>query len=83
MASVNWSKDALTLLDELDPLVRERIFSKVSWLGDNFSLIVPEPLRRDLKGLYKLRVGDYRVIYAVQGEVITIELLGHRRDIYR
>jgi len=33
----------------------------------------------------RLRVGDYRVIYAVDVEQNTIHLLGvgHRRDIYR
>lgn len=83
MASVNWSREALENLDALDSLIRERILTKVSWLRENLSAIVPEPLRRDLKGLYKLRVGDYRIVYTVRGDILTIELVGHRRDIYR
>lgn len=34
---------------------------------------------------YRIRVGDYRVIYDIEQEKITILVLaiGHRRDIYR
>lgn len=34
---------------------------------------------------YRLRVGDYRIIYQLQDEILLIILLriGHRREIYR
>lgn len=34
---------------------------------------------------YRIRVGDYRIIYDIEQEKITILVLaiGHRRDIYR
>ncbi len=83
MASVKWSTHALENLDELDPLIRERVLSKVSWLEENFADIVPEPLHRELKGLYKIRIGDYRTVYSVRRNAITIESVGHRREIYR
>jgi len=83
MASVNWSRESLEQLDSLDSLIRERVLSKVGWLGEHFEDIVPEPLHKEMKGLYKLRVGDYRVVYAVRGDSIFIEVVGHRRDIYR
>ena len=49
-------------LEKLDPIIRERILTKVSWLEENLADIVPEPLHRELKGSYKLRMGDYRVV---------------------
>jgi len=44
-----------------------------------------EALTGELAGLYKLRVGDYRVIYEVlwEEETIVIHAIGHRREIYR
>ena len=42
-----------------------------------------EPLRRSLSGFRKLRVGDYRVIYQIQGQTVIILKIGHRREIYR
>jgi mRNA interferase RelE/StbE len=40
------------------------------------------PLRRTLKGYWKLRVGDYRVIYKVDKSTVIIFRIGHRREIY-
>jgi mRNA interferase RelE/StbE len=35
--------------------------------------------------LYRLRVGNYRVIYEIQEDVLVILIvkIGHRRDIYK
>jgi len=41
-----------------------------------------EPLRRSLSGLRKLRVGDYRVIYRIQGAAVVILKIGHRKEVY-
>ena len=32
---------------------------------------------------YRLRVGDYRVLFEVEGEVIVVYRIRHRKDIYR
>ena len=48
-------------------------------------LIKPEALVGPLLGLSKLRMGDYRVVYEADREnrLITVHLIGHRREIYR
>jgi len=42
------------------------------------------PLRRNLVGLWKYRVGAYRVICRIEGERVTVLILrvGHRKDVY-
>ena len=40
------------------------------------------PLRRTLKGYWKLRVGDYRVIFEFDRSMIIVLGIGHRKDIY-
>jgi len=45
--------------------------------------VASEPLRRDLKGYRKLRVGDYRVIHKIQGNSIFILKIGNRKDVYK
>ncbi|MBM3306064.1 MAG: type II toxin-antitoxin system RelE/ParE family toxin [Candidatus Aminicenantes bacterium] len=40
------------------------------------------PLRQSLIGHRKMRVGDFRVIYRVQGDRIIILKIGHRKDVY-
>ena len=41
-----------------------------------------EPLRRTLKGYWKLRVGDYRVVFKVVKNEVWIFGVIHRRDVY-
>lgn len=41
-----------------------------------------EPLRKTLKGYWKMRVGDYRVVFRVDGEDILVLGICHRKDVY-
>ena len=43
------------------------------------------PLKRNLKGLMKLRVGHYRIIYSVQKNTVTVFVIkvGHRKEVYK
>jgi len=34
-------------------------------------------------GTYRFRIGDYRVIFDIEGEELVVLRVGHRRDIYR
>lgn len=40
------------------------------------------PLRRTLKGYWKLRVGDYRVVYVVHQAEVWILAIRHRGTVY-
>lgn len=42
-----------------------------------------EPLRKTLKGYWKLRIGDYRVVYLIEGQIVLIIGIRHRKEIYR
>ena len=45
-------------------------------------ILYAQPLRQILKGHRKLRVGDYRVIYRIDGDKIIILKIGHRKEVY-
>ena len=76
---------ALDALESLDNSTAKRVLNRLSWLSENFDDITPSPLKGTLSRTYKLRVGDWRVIYSFDQEehIITIHLVGHRRDIYK
>jgi mRNA interferase RelE/StbE len=42
-----------------------------------------EPLRKTLKGYWKLRVGDYRIVYKVEGNEVWIFAIINRKDVYK
>ncbi|AJF07677.1 type II toxin-antitoxin system RelE family toxin [Geoalkalibacter subterraneus] len=41
-----------------------------------------EPLRKTLKGYWKLRIGDYRVVFRVDHHQILVLGICHRKEIY-
>ena len=58
--------------------IQQSIKHKLSDVERAFDL----PLHGKLKGLYKLKVGEYRVVYTrTKGQVFVI-LIAHRREVY-
>jgi mRNA interferase RelE/StbE len=84
MYRVEFRPAAAQDFDNLDQVVADRLLKKLRWLAENFDSVRPEPLTGLFSGLFKLRVGDYRVIYQANREkkVLTVRLVGHRREIY-
>lgn len=58
-------KAASQELARLDKPVARRIAQRINWLAENLEAVRLETLSSELAGLYKLRVGDYRVLYEV------------------
>jgi mRNA interferase RelE/StbE len=67
----------------LDQHHRARITGAIELLARN----PYPPAARKLSNrlAYRVRVGDYRIIYSVQESTITIVVvaIGHRKDVYR
>jgi mRNA interferase RelE/StbE len=82
--SVGFEPESIDDLDEISQSVRTRILKKIEWLSVNFGIISAIPLTGQWSGFYKLRVGDYRVIYEFDPEnkLIIIARVGHRKEIY-
>jgi mRNA interferase RelE/StbE len=78
-------KPAIRELEKLDKKVGQRMVKRIEWLAGNLDKINPIALKGDLAGLYKLREGDYRIVYQIlRGEkVIIIHSIGHRREVYK
>jgi mRNA interferase RelE/StbE len=70
--------------NSLDGSVRRRIKQRIDSLAEN---PFPSGIKK-IEGedeLYRLRVGDYRILYQVKGKILLVLIIGigHRRDIYR
>jgi mRNA interferase RelE/StbE len=82
LANIEWNEDAVKDLAKLDKPVAQRILKKINWLSGNFEKVTPEPLIGEFKGTFKLRIGDWRVIYTIENYTLVIQFIGHRRNIY-
>lgn len=70
--------------------VQDEIFEKIESLEEN-----PRPhgykrltnfkvSNMKFKPLYRVRVGDYRIVYAIQDNIITVTIakIAHRKEVY-
>jgi len=72
-------KDLPAINHNLYQRIKKAIKERLSTSPEKYG----EPLRKSLKGYWKLRVGDYRIIYKVVGSEVWILLIGHRSEVYR
>jgi len=80
--TIIFSKSAEKFLDALDKKTKLRILEKVRELLTNAENLDIKKLK-SRHTLYRLRVGNFRVIYSIKNErlVIYILAIGHRKDI--
>lgn len=80
--------DAERNLKKLTGEPLNRVVEKLDWLQQNADLIIHHPLTSlpdDLKGLCRLRVGDYRIIYWLisDARLIKVYAVEHRSRVYK
>jgi len=80
MFNIEWTEKAFKEAEKLEPALFKRILQKVEELKE-------DPFSKDIKRLkgetsFRLRIGDYRVIFDIIGDKIFILKIGHRKNIY-
>ena len=85
MYQIDFTSNAESDLARLDAQIAQRVLNKLRWLAENFDVIKPEPLAGQWQGAYKLRVGDYRVLYTYcrQKQKLIVHFVRHRREVYK
>ena len=80
---ITYDKQPIKFLKKLDKNIVKRILDKVDVVFAN------EPVPSDAKrifgehGVFRIRIGDYRIIFDIDNENIVILRIGHRKDIYK
>ncbi len=88
MFEVRFLPDAEEAFRKLDKPLQARLGQKIDWLSENAAIMVHHPLTSlpdDLRGLCRLRIGDYRIIYWVyqKEKRISIYAVEHRSKDYK
>ena len=79
-----WKKSAIKELRDIDKQIIPKIITAVeSLLNNPFPPGVKKLIMSEFT--YRIRVGDYRIIYNIFQRRLVIEIVrvGHRKDIYR
>lgn len=82
MVSVAFSRSARKQLDALPKAIRPHVWRIVDELERWPRVSGAKPLRGDMKGRFRRRTGDYRVVFSVKGDTLIIEKIGNRKDVY-
>lgn len=79
------TREAESGLERLDAKVRHRMVEKLTWFVEHFDSMTPFPLDEPWKGFFKLRVGDWRVIYEIENlkKLITVHAIDRRDEVYK
>jgi mRNA interferase RelE/StbE len=82
---VDFTPQALEDVSKLDRIISERVIKRLEWLSQNIELINPQALKGKFQGMFKLVVGDWRIIYTADfaNKLITVRLVGHCKEVYK
>lgn len=72
-------------LAKLDTAIQRHVLEKLKWFTENFQNITPFPLGNIWRGFFKLRVGDWRIVYDADHETksITVHAIDNRDKVYK
>ncbi len=82
MATVRMTIEAAEQLERLPEAIHARMNRLRERLEDWPAVSGVKRLSGNLAGWYRLRTGDYRLRFRVQGDEIIVDKIGHRRDFY-
>lgn len=85
---VVYVKSAEKKLFSLEKQTAERIAKKIEYYSSTSDpLSEAKSLSGNMKGFYRYRVGDYRIIFSIDSKgnirILTILEIDHRKDVYR
>ena len=82
MAEVDLTPAALEQLARVPLPIQRRIGDVIRRLSRWPDVSGAKPLHEGLAGNFRIRTGDYRVVFRVRGDVVTIWKIGYRGDVY-
>lgn len=84
--TIEFVKSARKEFERLPVKARSRIVEALQLLAQNpYSELLKVKKLKDVQDLYRIRIGDYRVLYELQNELLLVLVIkvGHRREVYR
>jgi mRNA interferase RelE/StbE len=77
---IEYGSTALKDLDSLAERIRKQVLRKIERLKSGLHGDIKHLRQADVA--YRLRTGDYRILFDVEGNVIVIRRIAHRKNVY-
>ena len=82
MAKVQITPDARAQFLDVPHGMQERILTVFERLVSWPNVSGAKPLRRELKGCFRVRAGDWRVLFRPQGDTVLVFRIDNRKDVH-
>jgi mRNA interferase RelE/StbE len=80
--NIQYDPRALKQLAKLDKPVAATVLEGIEAFAANPLITKIKKLKTPFDGAYRLRIGDYRVIFYMEDELLLISKVAHRKEVY-
>jgi mRNA interferase RelE/StbE len=80
--NIRFKKSVFKDLDGIHPKHRKQILDDLE-VGTCYNTNKVKALKGEYKGLFRIEIGDYRVIFTKIGDGVLILRIAHRKEVYR
>jgi mRNA interferase RelE/StbE len=79
-----YKKPAVKSIQKLPPQIKKRLKVKIEFfLNQDNPLVFAKVLTKPADAMYRFRIGNYRVLFDIEGDRIVVLLVQHRKDVYK
>ncbi len=79
-----FTKESVKDIEKLDQTIKKQLYKKLLYFKelDDIKVVAKKLQNRDT-GEYRLRVGNFRIIFDLDKHTIIVLRIQHRKDVYR
>jgi mRNA interferase RelE/StbE len=83
--SIDMAPNTQDQLAKIPKDIKELIMDRIEKLGSDPRPQGVEPLHGSDKGLFRVRQGDYRIVYRIQDKILLVLIVRvvHRKEVYK
>ena len=82
--AILFTKEAVKDIEKIDNSVKKQIHKKLIFFKDLDDIkVVAKKLHNHEVGEYRLRVGNFRIIFDLDKHTIVVLRIQHRKDVYK
>jgi mRNA interferase RelE/StbE len=80
--NIQYDPKAIKQLKKLDKTIASNILDGIKEYFNNPTITKIKKLKTPFCGAYRLRIGDYRVIFYQENDLVLISKIAHRKQVY-
>lgn len=80
--NIEYDPKAIKQLQKIDKSIASKILDGIEEFASNPVLTKIKKLKTPFDGAYRLRIGNYRVVFYQENDLMLISRIAHRKEVY-